>query len=523
MSAGPNIGKIEFINLALVHNQGISADEKERDMFLKSTLHGLVDDIERRKESIDLQKIFAYGTESRKLVLVEGAPGAGKTMLAMKICRDWAEGNMLSEEYDVVILIPLRAVQKEFEMKDLIYFHIQDEVAAKHLVDTDGNRVLIILEGWDELAPSLREQFTFFFDLIDARKLPLASIMVTSRPTVTTPLYDYMDERRIEVLGFNDKQIKDFVKTNAPKTAKIVLEHLERFPNLKALAHIPFTLVVLINVVRNFGCLPSTLTTLYDRYICNTLFQNLKSQSKEFKCRGIDSVHKLPIEAQPVVRALCKLALQGFKDNSFVFKSKDLEAAGLAVNQSTTQSFDGYGLLSTYNTSAAAGYEVLYQFRHLSIQEFLAALQIKQLEDEAQIQLLRESRKDKRFQHVWKFLAGITNLKNRELQSVIISEVRASNPQEQLFLLHCLYEAQNAKICQAAAAKLNYTLNLNNVTLNPSDCMCAAYSMGSTGGEWTMDLRGCNMGASGIKMLKPYLMNQVSSLSGCKLRIASLK
>ena len=525
MAAGPNIGKIKFINLALIKKQRANADEKEQDKFLKSTLHGHIDDIERRKESINLRQIFNYGTDPRKLVLVEGAPGAGKTMLAMKICKDWANGEMLSDAYEIVLFVPLRAFQHGFklEIEDLIRPHFEGKVAteiAEQLVATDGHKVLLILEGWDELPPRLREEFTFFFDLIASKKLPLASIMVTSRPTVTAPLYDYVDERRIEVLGFNDKQIQEFVQTNATERAELILDHLERFPNLKALAHIPFTLVLITDVVNRKGTLPLTLTALYESYICNSLYQNLK---KDPKCiySGIGSVHDLPIKVQSVVQALCKLALQGFKGKSFVFHMKDLKEAGLVIT--STESFDGYGLLSTHTKSAVAGYELLYQFRHLSIQEFLAALMIKQTENEEKIRLLTEYRKDKQFRNVWRLLAGLTKLKDLEFQRVLISEISATNPQDQLFLLHCLFEAQNPEICWAAATKLNRSLNLSNVTLNSSDCLCAAYTMANAGGEWNMDFRGCNMGAGGIKMLKPYLMNQVTSLSGRKLKIASLK
>ena len=83
-AAGPSTGKIEFINLALVKKQNVNESDKERDKFLKSTLHGLIDDIVKKKEEIEVAKIFSYSfCDTRKLVLVEGAPGVGKTMLAL--------------------------------------------------------------------------------------------------------------------------------------------------------------------------------------------------------------------------------------------------------------------------------------------------------------------------------------------------------------------------------------------------------------------------------------------------------
>ena len=501
-AAGPHVGKIEFVCLALVKKQRASEDEKKTDQFLKSTLHGLVDDIEKKKESIDMYKIFQYGKDPRKLVLVEGAPGVGKTMLAMKLCEDWANGETL-KEFDLVILVPLRRFQGESKItvEDLVTIYLGENKLAsevsQELIKSGGEKVLFVLEGWDELPPTLRQEFTFFFDIIMANQLSHASVMVTSRPTVTAPLYDYMDERRIEVLGFNKTQKQQYIHAHVPDKAAMVLDHLKKFPNLNALAHIPLTLAIICHVVKETDTLPPTLTQLYDGYICHTLFQNLRRQPEFKSLLGIGSLKDLPGEAPAIIRKLCQLALQGFQEKAFVFYAKDLENVGL----NPSGAFDGYGLLSTPVKAATAGHQLLYQFRHLSIQEFLAALQIQELENDDCIHLLREYRQDKQFQNVWKFLSGITKLQDEELRKLIISSTGLAN-RDQLFLLHCVFEAHNTEICRAAAEKLNRTLNLNNMTLNTTDCLCAAYTVANAGGEWNVDLRGCKIGADGLEVFK---------------------
>ena len=514
-AAGPNI-KPKFINLALVKKKMVSFADREKDKFLKSTLHGSIDDIVKMKEEIFLQKIFSYGRkESRKVVLVEGAPGVGKTMLALRLCQMWAKGELLSEEYDLVLLVTLRRFQGKSRVKlnDIVNISLEDEISdqcTKALYQLTGERVLIILEGWDELPPELREEGTFFFDIIEGSKLPDASVLVTSRPTVTADLYDYMDERHIEVLGFNSEQITEYVQTNGRGKAEIIISHLEKFPNLKALAHIPLTLSIICHVASKEQTLPHTLTELYNMHICNTILQNLKKQpSKELKSlSGLSCLDGLPEEVDTVVQKLSTLALNGFKIKKFVFGREDLVEVGLDLKAPSDKSFDGFGLLNAPLNSAVAGFEQIFQFNHLSIQEFLAAYGIQQLKHKERVSLLRRFRKDKQFQNIWKFFSGITRLEDKDFRKIVISETGKTN-KDQLFLLHCLYEANNPEISQVAAEKMFRVLNLNNMFLNTTDCLCAAHMITSAGGEWNVDLRGCNIGEEGLRIISTSLLSHV--------------
>ena len=121
-----------------------------------------------------------------------------------------------------------------------------------------------------------------------------------------------------------------------------------------------------------------------------------------------------------------------------------------------------------------------------------------------QLTLLKDYRDDNQFQNVWKFFAGVTKLKNDEFLDTLFSTTFKSNI-AQRFLVHCFYEAHDDMISCTAASKLNWKLNLTNMSLNTTDCLCAAYVMTSAGGQWSVDLRNCNIGTEGLEIFKQHM------------------
>ena len=71
--------------------------------------------------------------------------------------------------------------------------------------EQSGKGILLIMEGFDELPPEKRSQNSLFLDLLEHRCLPLATKVVTSRPSATGVLQqlEYGDRtQHIEILGF---------------------------------------------------------------------------------------------------------------------------------------------------------------------------------------------------------------------------------------------------------------------------------------------------------------------------------
>ena len=541
--AGPLADPVTFIRLALISKAAATPRKVELDRFLQQTLHGHVDDILRTKSKLELEEILKYeaNKKAEKKVLVEGAAGIGKTMLAIRLCQLWAEGKCF-QEYDLVLLVPLRRFSAEdskiLTVKSMMEMYPGGQQCAERLEKNGGEKVLIILEGWDELPPELRNQFTLFNDIISGLKLPKASLIVTSRPTLASELYCLVD-RRVEVLGFGEEQVARYIRQRFPGTdkglsrasASKVLEFLDKHPHIKALAHIPLTLSIICCVFSDADTVPETLTEFYGECLYQTLRENLLKTSPPYKHQRIKSMAKEEVfsHAESIVLPLCKLALSGFRESRFVFKAEDLRRVGLDPQGR----FDGLGLLTVIPSfrypigehNQSPDCELLYQFRHLTVQEFLAAKQIPQLSEEEQGEVLRAHCKDKEFYNTWKFLSGTTHLQNETLHDSLISSVNEKDSKDLLFLLHCLYEAHSESVCTSVAAnKLNYKLDFSNKSLNKTDCLCAAYIVATSGGDWTLIFRGSHIGAEGLKTLKQHLEQTYAERSrDYHLRIASLE
>ena len=507
-SSGPKTQVELFVKLALVKKARLSEKEKATDNFLRNTLHGLVDDILQRKERVDITMLFSGKKGDVEKLLVEGAPGIGKTKLACHLCTKWANGELL-KQYDLVIFVQLRRFQtcdKDFGIQDIIKNYLtskRGESAAEELINSEFKSTLLILDGWDELSPDHRSEFSFFHDIVSGNRdgFQKASVMVTSRCTVSSSLCHLVD-KHVEVLGFDAVQVREYVSSRLPQKKEIIFSHFRKFPNIQALSHIPLTLDIICSVLQDRDDLPSTLTPLYDLYIRKILLINLKRHRQYRELSGLPSLSELPAKVLTVVKSLAQLALKGLLEDHLVFERKHLEEIGLKVHPG----FDAYGLFSLIPYDDGAGDSHFYQFCHLTLQEYLAAWHIKELNQDKRLELLGQYRLDPKYQVVWKFFSGLTKLTDEDTQEAIVSKTRTKNNLDVVFLLHCIYEANDPSVCFKAAAHLCRELHLDNKSLNATDCLCLAYTLAHSGGKWALNMRGCNMGGNGLDILYSHLL-----------------
>lgn len=94
-----------YIKLALVKKEKISPGQA--DQFTRLTLQGYIDQILKIKQPIEMDDILKQEEGEVRLVLVEGAPGIGKSTFAWELCRQWHTLKSL-KHFSLIVLLRLR-------------------------------------------------------------------------------------------------------------------------------------------------------------------------------------------------------------------------------------------------------------------------------------------------------------------------------------------------------------------------------------------------------------------------------
>ena len=488
----------KFFRLAMIETATVQRGRIE-DSFVRMTITGKVDDILRQKHPIQLKDIFKETKGQRKVILLEGAPGCGKSTLSVYICKQWQEGN----QFKLVILIRLRdpAIREAKGLADLLPCPdttTAQQIAARMLANNCQD-VLFILDGWDELPPNL--QMNSIFHQLVQPKLPQSNplcestVIVTSRPIASGDLHQVVSSR-VEILGFTAEELHQFFTEclkGDTEAVKTLLERIEENPEVAGSCYLPLNATILVHLFKSDrNTLPTTLYGIFSSLVLNCIKRHLKLRT-QYKDVPIESLDQLPEFAKRPFSVLCQLAYDGVMEDKIIFTSLPPDATTLSLLQGV-ESFIGQQKAVSHN------------FIHLSIQELLAAWYIAtQLPANEQVSKFNELFDKSRFIAVFKFYAAITKLKTPGIKDVIIKITRAGKKYLLVSLLHCLYEAQDPSLCESVTQQLQHGLDLRGTTLTPSDCLCIGYFLAHVckvaAGQFRVNLQRCSIGDLGCKYL----------------------
>ena len=506
----------KYINLALIEKENIT--RPEADQYTRATIHGDIDDILKSKQAMNISQIAQLPDGSQpKCILVEGAPGVGKSTFACELCRKWGKGKLL-QQYQLVVLLSLRdeSVQAAKKISDLFQYrdHQIQQAAVEEIQSTGGKGLLLLFEGYDELPEELRSESSVFLDIITGRELPGATFLITSRPWASEFLRRECKRhisQHIEILGFTKIYIQSYLESTIPDNPSLLADlkkYISCYPHINSMMYIPLYSAIVIEVYRNSrkdkSLVPKTMTELYSSLVRSLLLRHLLDHPVHGKKRRwrVCSFDDLP---QDVYQQLCKLgriAYEGIIHGQQVIFSdlpEDFETLGLM--QCTPKQY------------ADEGAAVSYNFLHLTVQEYLAAFHLSQQPVEEQIKHFREYKQEKyyykqhHFHMVLQFLSGLR--KFNEYPSNLLNAVCVEKSGDgsggivneiTFIVLHWLFEAQDNDftLLQSSGFQLH---ELDGDEVTPFDCFVLGYCVSRSNCTWRINLSGCNIGDEKVVML----------------------
>ena len=481
--------------LARIEKQTISQGDMDR--FTRESLRGDMDDVVFKKTAMEVSELGVMADGSRpKVVLIEGAPGVGKTTFAWDQCRQWAEGKLL-QAYSIVLLLPLRDNNiRQITSLPSLFRHSQRQVreeVSRRVAESEGKGCLIWLEAWDELRNDLRSH-SLFIELIRGIQLPAATIYITSRPWATRGLLEQMGDRisqHTELLALAKEEVENEIRgiihaihsTTESESGFDFKTHIESNPVIRAAMYTPVSAAIVEQVFKSAPHNPpTTVTGLYSAYVLMRLEQYLTEHPKysDMKIK-VKTLSDLPERVLADFQRLCGLAYEGVSQQMIVFSSLPEGVSTLGLLQSVPQVYE------------EGEDRVSYNFLHYTVQEYLAALHLSHLQPQEQMTIIENNclrfvktkygrgyNEATQFKTTFQFLAGITKLAAYpvEFLSDLLLEDAAT-------MYSWLYESQNLPLLTSVLGSGERELSLS-YSATTTNYFAAGYCLAHSNCTWSV-------------------------------------
>lgn len=345
---------------------------------------------------------------------VLGAAGSGKTTLLRHLTLTYAKKQQQKLHRKAPKLIPVllylrdvreKIVNNQPPLAELITKQVEQQRTIQPLTPPPNwfaeklrqNQCLVMFDGLDEVADETQRQQVSRWVDEQMQAYPDTAFILTSRPFGYKTARLQQDVTVLEVQPFSLKQMEQFisswylatevlsragqedlgVRVEAKKQADDLIERIKNSKPLADMAVNPLLLTMIATVHRRGSALPGKRVELY-KEICQVLLE------KRQRAKNIaDPFPLTATQKQSVLQVLAFELMQqktrefNLSDGIDLIKDKlaDVAASGANPEEFIQQVRDVSWLLVEKEVG-------VYEFAHLSFQEYLAAVQIKESNQE---------------------------------------------------------------------------------------------------------------------------------------------
>ena len=317
-------------------------------------------------DAIDISNLI---DGEHRVTFIRGIAGMGKSVLAKQLTYGWANGDI----YENVKMCVM------FECRDLNYFKDHEgaklekhEILGKFIkskVDYDlgdGEGVLVIVDGLDELY-DITEEDSIIGQLLSRKIYPMSKVILTGRPHIEFKLNGYRNVgglKTVEIQGLTNEQINIYIeKFSEHEHHSVDIKKAKGASNVPII-HVPQFLNTLCCIaILLKGQAISNSTELY----CWTVFLLLKQHADKYvaSTKRASDIFKDFSETLSKLSEVCHNLLT---KNKIIFEGNIKLLLGDIGKEKE--------FVESLFVDVSDEIKDKYQFKHLSLMEFLSALNI---------------------------------------------------------------------------------------------------------------------------------------------------
>ena len=370
---------------------------------------------------LDLSKIFGPYQDKNgcnvipNMIIIEGAPGMGKSTLCKEIAYRWANNQILVNT-ELVLFISLcnPAIKQIKSLKDLIYqFYNLDIDLLEQYINLNSNKIAIIFDGYDEFSDSCGD--SIITKILNRKMLTECKIIITSRHTASYKLLN-QDRKdmyvRVEILGFYTKESRiQYIKQeldNISSRVETLQSYIDTHASIEDMCYIPMMMTILVYIFKEKEELPADSTNLFETLVACAIcrfYQKIRSVKR------FTSLKDMPEECELYLRSLSNFAFLTLEKYQIVFTEEDIRSL-CPRSPLTKAGLDGLGLVKiTQYFSIERSDKCAFNFLNLSIQEYLAGYFVNSIDQARQFETLKDTFFSSQYSHMWKMFIAMSKQK----------------------------------------------------------------------------------------------------------------